>query len=258
MPNLISSDSTLRLASLQILAAAAPGTALAPKSEENITSLREIYNLCVQIEFSEMTLRNVRERTTNISRLTRSISALPVALPKFVLKGIVTYLVAQFKVNFRPVYPEAIAALSALTEKYKEEVWEIVWTELERTNNAKEAVTLDLDAKHPDWAEEQGSNEDRAEKDEEEAEFRCPNLEKSKVVFSRVWGKRSQEEKLDQQEIGVCPYGELVYLKDKADFIIRSKSRMINSMCLTMSLNCSLHLLRFHLLPKSTPVSSSL
>lgn len=99
MPNLISSDSTLRLSSLQILAAVAPGTALAPDSKENTTSLREIYNLCVQIESSEMTLRNVRERTTNISRLTRSISALPVPLPKLVLKGIVTYLVAQFKVR---------------------------------------------------------------------------------------------------------------------------------------------------------------
>lgn len=206
MPNLISSDSTLRLSSLQVLAAVAPGTALAPNSEESTTSLREIYNLCVQIESSEMTLRNVRERTTNISRLIRSISALPVALPKLVLNGIVTYLVAQFKVNFRPVYPETIAALSTLTEKHKEEVWEIVWTQLERTNSAKEAVAVDLDAKNPDWAEEQGSHEDRLEKDEEEAEFRCPNFEKSKVVFSKVWGKRSQEEKLDQQEISVCSW----------------------------------------------------
>ncbi|WVO17934.1 hypothetical protein L204_105632 [Cryptococcus depauperatus] len=225
-PNLLSNDSTLRLASLQILVAIAPSSALASSAGENSPTFRDIYNHCVQIESSEMTLRNVRERTTNITRLTRTLIALPMDPPANVLKAVVTYLVAQLKVNFRPIYPEAIAALSSISEKHKKHVWETVWSELQRTNSAQATIMTDLDVENPIWVEGKLKKDARADKNregEEEIEFRCSNLEKSRSTFSKVWGKKYQEDKLVQQEI------DTQISKDRLD-VLNYESQLLSTL----------------------------
>ncbi|ODN80830.1 hypothetical protein L202_02973 [Cryptococcus amylolentus CBS 6039] len=203
MPNIMSADSQLRLSSLQVLNAIAPTQPLHSNPEECTTSLHHIYNHCVQIESSEMTLRNVRERTTEISRLTRALAALPSKelLPANVLAAVVAYITSQLKVNFRPIYPEAIATLSSIAEQHKEIVWETLWSELQKTNSSSAAIAVDLDIEYPEWALVKGETEQKIEKDEDEAEFRCPNLEKSRVIFGKVWERKTQENKLDEHEV---------------------------------------------------------
>ncbi|WVQ83544.1 hypothetical protein IAT38_005685 [Cryptococcus sp. DSM 104549] len=212
-PNLLSSDTSLRLSSLRILTAIAPSSSLAPPSTSSdptpTTSAQDIWNLCVSIESAEMSLKNVRERTTAISRLARTLVALlpaPSSLPPAMLKAATVYLVAQLKVNFRPVYPEAIAALAALCDagaSSREVVWETVWAELEKTNAAKVAVAADLGVEKPAWATARADKAHRGEeaKEEEEAEFRCPNAEKSRQAVGRAWGVVNEEGRLDSGEI---------------------------------------------------------
>ncbi|WVQ94326.1 hypothetical protein IAU59_001405 [Kwoniella sp. CBS 9459] len=205
MPNLLSADSDLRLHTAQILASISSKDAPAG-AEDHVPSPSGIWSLCVQVESSEMTLRNVRERTTNISRLSRAISSLPSSFTvenSDLLKGLITYLVAQLKVNFRPVYQETITALTVVAEKQSEVVWAIVWEELQRTDAAPSATMVDLDFTRPTWASRSSDAEDSksAVGDEEEAEFRCPNLERSRKAIARVWTQASHDEKLDQQEV---------------------------------------------------------
>ncbi|OCF30821.1 U3 small nucleolar RNA-associated protein 20 [Kwoniella heveanensis BCC8398] len=205
LPNLLSADSDLRLHTAQILSAVSSKDTPAG-AEDHVPSPSGIWSLCVQVESSEMTLRNVRERTTNISRLSRAISSLPstfTAQNSDLLRGLITYLIAQLKVNFRPVYQETIIALTVVAEKQGEVVWEIVWEELQKTNAAPSATMVDLDFSKPSWANKTRGGEDSASAtvDEEEAEFRCPNLERSMKAIARLWTQASQDEKLDQQEI---------------------------------------------------------
>ncbi|WVF66714.1 hypothetical protein IAT40_001456 [Kwoniella sp. CBS 6097] len=224
LPNLLSADSDLRLHTAQILASISSKDT--PKdAEDHVPSPSGIWSLCAQVESSEMTLRNVRERTTNISRLSRAISSLPSSLTAEnadLLRGLITYLVAQLKVNFRPVYQETITALAVVAEKQGEVVWAIIWEELQRTNLAPAATMVDLDFNKPSWANKSSDDEDsrNGAADEDEAEFRCPNLEKSRRAIARVWTHASHDEKLDQQEVASqMPHDRLDVLNYEAQLL---------------------------------------
>ncbi|WWD16787.1 hypothetical protein CI109_101219 [Kwoniella shandongensis] len=208
MENLLSSDSELRQSSLQILTAIAPATIPAGPSDldEDVTTLGKIWSQCTQIETSEMTLKNVRERTTNIARLSRTITSLSsqrIEEWSIVMRGVIGYLVAQLKVNFRPVYAETIDALAAVAEKQGETVWSIVWEQVQKANVAQAASMVDLDVVNPEWTVARRDNNEsrRDEQDEDDVQYHCPNLEKGRNAVGKAWIQASDEEKLDQQEI---------------------------------------------------------
>ncbi|WVR04081.1 hypothetical protein IAU60_001080 [Kwoniella sp. DSM 27419] len=204
MSNLLSSDSALRQHSAQILAAIS-SSETPTEAEDHVPSPSSIWTLCVQVESAEMTLKNVRDRTTSIARLSRAISSLP---PTFsdqsaLLRGWITFLVAQLKVNFRPIYAETFSALSTVAERQGPAVWEIIWSELQRTDVAGAAVMVDLNVVKPSWATVKDNDIASAGtvEDEDEAEFRCHNLEKSRTALAKVWNQANHESKLDQLEI---------------------------------------------------------
>nr|XP_019012391.1 U3 small nucleolar RNA-associated protein 20 [Kwoniella pini CBS 10737]OCF51172.1 U3 small nucleolar RNA-associated protein 20 [Kwoniella pini CBS 10737] len=202
-PNLLSADSQLRLSTVEILSSLA-STSSPDGADDHVTSPSGIWSLCAAVESSEMTLKNVRDRTTAISRLSRAILSLPAsASTNMLLKGVITYLVAQLKVNFRPIYAETIAALAATAQKQSEVIWEIVWEELQKTDAAGSASVLDLGFTKPSWAQKRYDESDnqKVEKDEDEAEFHCHNLDKSRNTLNKVWNQATQEDKLDEQEI---------------------------------------------------------
>ncbi|WRT65418.1 uncharacterized protein IL334_002361 [Kwoniella shivajii] len=204
-PNLISADSELRHSTVQILASISSSSPPVG-AEDHVPSPSGIWSLCAAIESSEMSLKNVRERTTSISRLSRAVTSLPPSTVEqwsILFKGVITYLVSQLKVNFRPIYSETILALSTVAQKQGEVVWEIVWEQLQKTDSAKSVTMLDLNVTKPTWAQyrSEDSETKRIGKEEDEAEFHCPNLEKTRKSLNRVWTQVTQEDKLDQLEV---------------------------------------------------------
>lgn len=179
----MSADSSLRLSTLKVLAA----------------SGNEIWETCVEIESSEMSLRNVRERTMAIAKLSRAITSSS-EVPQ--IQSVITYLVAQLKVNFRPVYAETITALSALSSRYSESIWSVIWSELERTNAADCTTAVDLGVVNPSWCGLKGEDILVAELDQEK-EFSCPNLEKGQMAVFKAWGQSTDGALLDNDEIQV-------------------------------------------------------
>ncbi|ORY25251.1 hypothetical protein BCR39DRAFT_485643 [Naematelia encephala] len=200
LANLMSADSQLRQASLRILAAASPSASSSGTGE------RDIWSLCLQIESAEMTLRNVRDRTTLIARLGRLLGALSVeerASMSSTVRAALTYLVAQFKVNFRPLYAQSISTLASLAGQYGDDIWAIVWDQLEQTQAAQKPAMIDLHVQNPTWAERKAHRTITESNlaDEDEAEFQCHNLEKAQNISRRAWRGTTDISELDEDDI---------------------------------------------------------
>jgi U3 small nucleolar RNA-associated protein 20 len=152
-----------------------------------------------------MTLKNVRERTVNIGKLGRILATQPKEETHRFIEQAMRYLVAQFKVNFRPLYAETITNLASLIGTQGETLWDIVWEQLQRTIAADKPHSVDLDWDEPDWTRQVAGDlqSDADATDEDEAEFRCPNLFKGRRVLSKAWMANQDHQILDTDEITV-------------------------------------------------------
>jgi U3 small nucleolar RNA-associated protein 20 len=189
--HLLSANSKLRKAVLQMLSAF---------STESTTSYK-IWNACLAIEASDMTLQNVRERTANIGKLGRLLEAIPASDENQLVEDATRYLISQLKVNFRPLYPDTIAALAGLGSSRGETLWSLVWDQLQSTIASETAVAVDLDWAEPEWtkvAPVQSGDSD--EGDEEDKEFICPNLFKGRRALSSAWASSADPASADLSE----------------------------------------------------------
>lgn len=152
-----------------------------------------------------MTLKNVRERTANIAKLGRLLATQPKDENSRSIEQAMRYLVAQLKVNYRPLYPETITNLATLAESRGETLWDIIWEQLQRTIAADKSHAVDLDWEEPDWTRdvERDTTGDEDPADEDEAEFRCPNLFKGRRVLSKAWTASQNQQVFDADEITV-------------------------------------------------------
>lgn len=177
--HLLSANSSLRKAVLEVLAANVPAN----------TTAQKVWAACLQVEASEMTLKNVRERTSNIGKLGRLLEGIGATEEKELVGDATRYLVSQLKVNFRPLYSDTIAALAGLGSSRGESLWDILWGQLQSTISAETTHAVDLDWDEPEWTRQAGvaSHARDDEFDEEDAEFRCPNLNKGRRALSHAW-----------------------------------------------------------------------
>jgi U3 small nucleolar RNA-associated protein 20 len=153
-----------------------------------------------------MTLKNVRERTTAIARLSRALAALPDDIDQDMqatVRNVIAYLISQFKVNFRPLWAETVSALSVLARRQGEDVWLVVWQELQKTHEAKVALVSDLGVENPSWSIQHNEAPRSRDDDEEDPEFRCPNLDKARKALSTAWADASYFAELERREIDV-------------------------------------------------------
>lgn len=187
--NLLSADSSLRRSSLEILSATSAD--------------KEVWDTCLQVENAEMTLRNSREKPTQIARLGRLLLALPLELEQVTFRLALRYLLVQLKVNYRPSYPETIKWFGQLASNRDEAIWELVWAELQQTHAAPVMSIPDFAAVTPAWAQSKPSREREVEDEEDEAEFRCPNLERQNKVVTKALAGGMDAETLDEGEISV-------------------------------------------------------
>ncbi|KAK4685447.1 U3 small nucleolar RNA-associated protein 20, partial [Tremellales sp. Uapishka_1] len=204
IPNLLSADSFLRASTLRILASTASTTSIT-KSDDISVSHSDIWNACLQVETSEMTLKNVRERTAAIAALSRMIASLPStvdARSETIVQGVITYLIAQLKVNFRPLYAETISALASLVNVRGQAIWERVWSELEKTTAAKETSAVDIETVNPDWCHSKTVQiSSSGQSQEGDKLYQCHNLEKARVILLRAWNQSTVDSELDEEEI---------------------------------------------------------
>lgn len=196
--NLISSDSLLRLSSLRIL------STLSTSPDDSPIKAKEIWQLCLQVENTEMTLRNVRERTSNIARLSRLLSSHTINKASPLIDRVISYLLSQLKVNFKPIYSETIDALKELGGSYGEIVWGGVWKEIEKTIGCEYPTITDIGFEKPTWAIiARGNDGKKEEVDEEEAEFRCHGYDKVIRAVEDCWSLSNDVQALDNAEIPV-------------------------------------------------------
>ena len=213
LPNLISADSDLRASTLRLLILTTSPSEAAPDAgpvEASVVTPYAIWEHCQAIESSEMTLRNIRDRTAQIARLGRLLQSVPKDAEESLLSTVshaIRYILSQLKVNYRPIYPEAIKALESLTGQHGDYIWASVWGELERTHAAKVFSVPDLEVDYPSWTAEKaeaGSKEQKGKQDsDEDAEFRCTAKDKLVRIFGHEWAGAEDVGQLDAAEIPV-------------------------------------------------------
>ncbi|BEI87998.1 uncharacterized protein CcaverHIS019_0107160 [Cutaneotrichosporon cavernicola] len=187
LPNLMSSDSSLRLSSIRALAVAGEPDAGA------------IWNQCKAIEQAEMSLKNTRDRTTQIARLGRQLGTL--TDPNESVQWAINYLIAQLKVNFRPVWAESVTVLTSLVGDHAESIWTTVWDQLQKTTIAEDSVMPDLGVSYPDWTQQKVVQEEVEDDGDEGAEFRCHGLVRARNNILRAWQETNDSTNLDVAEI---------------------------------------------------------
>lgn len=214
--HLLSANSALRQAVLRILSRSAP--------EGGKTG--DVWSACLLVEASGMTLKNVRERTSNIGKLGRLLVSQSDDTTERIVQKAMRYLVAQLKVNFRPLYSETVTVLASLADRKGETLWDIVWDQLQQTISATEIHMADLDWIEPTWSRVRASlREDDGVLDEEDIEFRCTSLNKSRRVLDTAWAKGESRDISDEAEIGVSNSSpvDVIRLRSLIDRSLRSR-----------------------------------
>ncbi|KAL7419756.1 U3 snoRNP protein [Cryptotrichosporon argae] len=232
LPNLLSADASLRESTLRILAE---------------TQASAVWTQCLAVERAEMTLKNVRERTTQIGRLSRLLAAADNDDVRAV-----PYLIAQLKVNYRPIYAETVAALAGLAQAHADELWALVWTELRKTLQSSQTHVPDLGVDLPAWAEADedededpnaDEDQDKGVEEDEDAEFTCPSLGKSRraIALSRADTSRGLDEpeiaaQLGQNRLDVINYeAQLVAVLAAVPALAEKHTRALSPVLLAVS-----------------------
>jgi U3 small nucleolar RNA-associated protein 20 len=159
------------------------------------TTASKVWHACLQVEASDMTLQNVRERTSNIGKLGRILENIPASEENQLVEDATRYLLSQLKVNFRPLYPDTIKALAGLGSSRGETLWDIVWEQLQKTIAAETALGVDLDWEEPEWTKVSRPQPAEADEgDEDDKEFICPNLFKGRRALSAAWTNQADQQ----------------------------------------------------------------
>lgn len=86
------------------------------------------------------------------------------------------WLIAQLKVNLRPLWAAAAEALSALAERFGDLVWQLMFEELKSVSSGSSFVC-------PGWAQDEEEEEDDVWEDEKT--WRDPSAHKTRCVVNR-------------------------------------------------------------------------
>ncbi|KAG8958312.1 U3 snoRNP protein [Tulasnella sp. 419] len=142
---------------------------------ERSPAQNELVQRILSAEQLPLDMTGAKERQLKISRVALGVTG------QVELKLILTWLIAQLKVNIRPLWgstAKAIGSLSAENGAARDLTWELVFRELKRSVAANE---VDLGVYAPSWTKD-GPKEEKEEEREKEKTWRCPsryNIEKT-------------------------------------------------------------------------------
>lgn len=166
---LLSHSRPLRLAALRLLTS--KNLISLP---EDSASVSEVLKRCLQGEEAEIDVQGVRERVLRIGRVGQVVGE------KEGAEVCVRWLVAQLKVNLRPLWSPATAAIGNLAGRWGDLVWELVFSELKLGSGEGEAEGESVDV----GQQVQDEDVEEDEVNEQERSWRDPSAHKFRVA---VW-----------------------------------------------------------------------
>ena len=135
---IVSEDTEIRSSSLRMLLAAAPGL--------------KVLKQCLDIENVPMTIQDAREKTSQLRRLGNMLRGIQEETIE--LRIGLSYCIAMLKVNFKPLWNEAIDAITGTLQGRKgntaQNIWDMIAAELQKVSTSNNELFL-IDA--PDWAQ---------------------------------------------------------------------------------------------------------
>jgi len=181
---LISHSRRLRLAALRLL-----DSKLADPQHDQI----EVLKRCLQGEEVSLDLQGVRERVLRIGRVGQVVGD---------EKGAdlcARWLIAQLKVNLRPLWSPAAAALSSLSQRFGDLVWRLLFEELRKVTTSEPTGTISpsqsqSSERDQDVATEEEGIYDESDPWEEERSWRDPSAHQLRSIVN-VWDDPERERK---------------------------------------------------------------
>lgn len=136
----------------------------------------EVVRRCLQGEEVPLDMQGVRERVLRIGRVGQIIKDGDVVIADVAFR----WLLAQLKVNLRPVWSPAAEALSSLCGRFGDTLWSIVLTELDNVSDKHE------ESFYPSWITSDDEGTMTISNDwEEERSWRDPSAHKLREVIFR-------------------------------------------------------------------------
>ncbi|KAF5354672.1 hypothetical protein D9756_005618 [Leucocoprinus leucothites] len=137
--------------------------------------VQEVMKRCLQGEEVSIDVQGVRERVLRIGRVVQVVGDAEGA--DFCAR----WLIAQLKVNLRPLWSPAAAALSALSQRFGDVVWDLMFAEIQRGEDGNQGTR---DSRFNN-TQAQGEGDERDDIWEDERSWRDPSAHKLRVALSK-------------------------------------------------------------------------
>ncbi|PIL29525.1 hypothetical protein GSI_08333 [Ganoderma sinense ZZ0214-1] len=188
---LLSHSRTLRLSTLRLLS-----SPIVQASEGTV----ELVKKALQAEEISVDVQGVRERVLRIGRLPLAVKDGDDIAADICAR----WLIAQLKVNLRPLWAPAASALSTLASRFGDLVWALLFRELQN------AVSPFVDAaSNPAWLKENADEGDVIWEDERS--WRDPSAHKLRTAVAK-WARHSAaEHAIVQSQVGVDRFDAMTY-----------------------------------------------
>lgn len=139
---------------------------------EDSASVSEVLKRCLQGEEAEIDVQGVRERVLRIGRVGQVVGE------KDGAEVCARWLVAQLKVNLRPLWSPATAAIGSLAGRWGGLIWELLFSELKAVTEQREEEGQNVEEGQHD----QGEDAEEDDVNEQERSWRDPSAHKFRVA----------------------------------------------------------------------------
>ncbi|KAJ7475832.1 armadillo-type protein [Mycena latifolia] len=194
-PSVLSHSRALRLGALRLLAAT------------RVSDAREVVKRCLAGEEVPLEVQGVRERVLRIGRVETVVKDKQKETdigPDLCAR----WLVAQLKVNLRPLWSPAAGALAQMAQRFGDEVWRLVFQELQALYSTS-PPSGDPELQQASMEDEEETGDEEKDPWEEERTWRDPSAHKLRSVVSKwlssqnsvkeLVKSQSQGDRLDKQ-----------------------------------------------------------
>ncbi|KAJ3744880.1 armadillo-type protein [Lentinula detonsa] len=186
---ILSHSHSLRLNALKILASPLVDTP---------ADTRAVVERCSQGEQISLDVQGVRERVVRLERVVQVVKQDDEPGARLCAR----WLLAQLKVNLRPVWSPAATALFELSQRFGDIVWNVLFTEL-KTLSLEEVISSSSSQKQHQKRElEEGESSNLDDPWEEERSWRDPSAHKLREVVIQWLDARLHWQKLAQDSKG--------------------------------------------------------
>ncbi|KAF5369330.1 hypothetical protein D9758_002676 [Tetrapyrgos nigripes] len=127
--SILSHSRSLRLTSLKLLASQ---LVVVPSETE------EVLKRCLQGEEASLDVQGVRERTVCIRRISQIVKSDDDQGAELCAR----WLIAQLKVNLRPLWGPTASAISAMSQRFGDIIWKLLFRELKTVSSNKEETAI--------------------------------------------------------------------------------------------------------------------